>query len=300
MILAAYHVFGEAQGCKIAYIQSDEASFVLTDYDDLNTEAWFDYNKSKIESVTAALMSVAFGRALRLMNVKELAVFDARAFNVPEAEVANYLLWRAKDWHRNSVQMLAQHHFSHKELQGRSLSQCLTMLTAIGHPWDRLSENEKNGTFLMRELDDTHQWRIAERTDVRDYYLEIAQLWDAVNPSMNLTTAPATSSGSANLGARSTELKNGVTGSADGCTANGTPPRNNAIKPAKTLCNTLATSSKPTAERHSTAKSTVEIGKEYNYLGQPVTVLAIDSWETIVQTRFGINIAVPTCGLKLR
>jgi tRNA(His) 5'-end guanylyltransferase len=191
MILAAYHVFGEAQGCKIAYVQSDEASFVLTDYDDLQTQAWFDYNKSKIESVSAALMSVAFGRALRLMNVKELAVFDARAFNVPENEVANYLVWRAKDWHRNSVQMLAQSHFTHRELQGRNISQCLTMLDAIGRSWDRLNEVEKNGTFLVRECNNEcnnecgadFRWRLTERTDVRDNYPEIAQLWDAVNPT---------------------------------------------------------------------------------------------------------------------
>jgi tRNA(His) guanylyltransferase len=45
---AARCLFDEMQGCKMAYIQSDEASFVLTDYDTLTTEAWFGYNKSKL------------------------------------------------------------------------------------------------------------------------------------------------------------------------------------------------------------------------------------------------------------
>ena len=48
------------QGCKAVYIQSDEASFLLTDFDKLTTEAWFDYNQSKVESISAAIMAVSF------------------------------------------------------------------------------------------------------------------------------------------------------------------------------------------------------------------------------------------------
>ena len=118
MVLAAMHVFGEMQGCKMAYVQSDEANFVLTDYDDLNTQAWFDYNKSKVESVAAALMSVAFGRCLRLMNQKELAIFDARAFNVPGGRGRQLLPLAHKDWHRNSVQMLARTTFRTNTCKG--------------------------------------------------------------------------------------------------------------------------------------------------------------------------------------
>jgi len=230
MILAACHVFAEVQGCKIAYVQSDEASFVLTDYDGLLTEAWLGNNKSKIESITAALMSVAFGRALRLMSLKEelddYVVFDARAFNVPEAEVANYLLWRAKDWHRNSVQMLAQHLFSHESLQGMSTSQCLYRLHAAGHSWDLLGEQVKNGTFLIR-----HKCGIAERTDVRDRYLEIAQLWDAVNPTTNTTTTLATSSGPPNPVKRNTASRSGAPGSNNGPIVDGTPQASTVTKP---------------------------------------------------------------------
>ena len=74
MVLAAYHVFGTAP-CKLAYICGDEASFVLTDYDELDTTAWMDYDKAKVESVMASLMSVAYGRGLRLMGLKDLPVF---------------------------------------------------------------------------------------------------------------------------------------------------------------------------------------------------------------------------------
>jgi len=42
MLYAADHVLRSMQGFKIGYVQSDEASFLLTDYDKLTTEAWFD------------------------------------------------------------------------------------------------------------------------------------------------------------------------------------------------------------------------------------------------------------------
>lgn len=32
------------QGCKIGYVESDEISLLLTDYDTLQTDAWFDYS----------------------------------------------------------------------------------------------------------------------------------------------------------------------------------------------------------------------------------------------------------------
>lgn len=180
MVLAGLYVYRSMQGCKMAYIQSDEASFVLTDYDGLETEAWFGYRKSKIESIAAAMMSVSFGRAMRLAGHNALPVFDARAFNVPESEVANYFLWRAKDWHRNSVQMLAQAHFAHTALQGKSIVQCLRMLSNARHPWKNLDDVERFGTFLVRNMaapDD-----VLEIDDCLPCYKEIAKLWEGVNP----------------------------------------------------------------------------------------------------------------------
>lgn len=174
MILAAMRVFSEAQGCKLAYIQSDEASFVLTDYDDLTTEAWFDYNKSKIESVSASIMTAAFARGMRLANIQGLACFDARAFNIPESEVVNYFLWRAKDWSRNSVTMYAQSCFSHKELQGKSVPEMHEMLHSVGRNWTNdLVNEERNGTFLLTDI-------ACEYVEPR--YDQIESLWKKVQP----------------------------------------------------------------------------------------------------------------------
>jgi tRNA(His) 5'-end guanylyltransferase len=177
MDAAARCLFDEMQGCKMAYIQSDEASFVLTDYDTLTTEAWFGYNKSKVESISAATMSVYF-TIMAGFALPKPPVFDARAFNIPESEVANYFLWRAKDWHRNSIQMLAQHNFTHKELQGKSIQECLAMLEKIKEYWDQRPDLIKNGTFLIKREGVIHTL-----TNVRDTYKEIEAVWNEVNPT---------------------------------------------------------------------------------------------------------------------
>lgn len=46
----------------------------------------------------------------------DTALFDARIFSIPREDVTNYFVWRQQDAVRNSIQMLAQSYFSHKEL----------------------------------------------------------------------------------------------------------------------------------------------------------------------------------------
>lgn len=166
MVGAARIVAGDAQGCKLAYVQSDEASFLLTDFDRLTTEAWFDYSKSKVESIAASLMSVAFTDLLGLPG--KTGIFDARAFNVPESEVANYFLWRALDWRRNSVAMYCGAFHSHREMHGKGHADQHEMLHEKGKNWTTdLSAQLRNGTFLVREPDapDADTWveRLKER-----------------------------------------------------------------------------------------------------------------------------------------
>jgi len=47
-------------GCKLAYVQSDEISLLLIDYDTLDTKAWFDKNVLKMVSVSASMATMAF------------------------------------------------------------------------------------------------------------------------------------------------------------------------------------------------------------------------------------------------
>lgn len=154
---AAVRLAADMQGFKAGFVQSDEASFLLMDDDTHTTEAWFDYNLQKVVSISAALMSVNFNRLSSYylefcggpVLAKNTPVFDARAFNIPREEVANYFLWRAKDWDRNSVQMLARSRYSQKELHGLGREAMLTKLEKDGVRWNELPDVVKNGSWLL-------------------------------------------------------------------------------------------------------------------------------------------------------
>jgi tRNA(His) 5'-end guanylyltransferase len=155
MLYASEETAKEMQGFKLAYVQSDEVSFLLTDYDNLDTEAWFDYNLNKIISVSASTMSVYFNDFF--FHTSEIdrktpsyGIFDGRAFNIPKEEVANYFLWRYRDWERNSLLMYCQSFFSHKEMLNKDKEGQHELLHSIGKNWAMdLSNREKNGTFLL-------------------------------------------------------------------------------------------------------------------------------------------------------
>lgn len=119
LALTMLHLCENIQGCKMGYLQSDEISLLLTDYDALNTCAWFDKNVQKMCSVSASIASCFFNRLMMAREYSnKFGYFDSRVFVLPEDEVCNYFLWRQRDAERNSLNGLAQQHFSHKVLQG--------------------------------------------------------------------------------------------------------------------------------------------------------------------------------------
>jgi tRNA(His) guanylyltransferase len=146
MVESAKFVAANMEGCKAFYCQSDEVSFLLTDYTNLQTEAWFGYCQNKIESITASLMTAAFNDEISAY-CNELAFFDARAFNIPREEVVNYFLWRMKDWERNSLQMFARSFYTHKQLHNKRRADIHEMLHEVGQNWSDLPDQYKNGTF---------------------------------------------------------------------------------------------------------------------------------------------------------
>ena len=163
MVAAAIDVAKQMQGFKVAYIQSDEATFCITDYDSIETEGWFGYKIQKIVSISAAIMSVAFNKHF---ETDKSPIFDSRAFTIPVDDVVNAFLWRAKDWERNSLQMYARSFFSHKELHKKNKDDIHEMLYSIDKNWTTdLTEQEKNGTFLINTNDG-----IVERNDIAPTY----------------------------------------------------------------------------------------------------------------------------------
>lgn len=145
MVGTAEYLCKKIQGAKLAYIQSDEISILITDFDSLKTDAWFDYNIQKMCSISSGQASVIFS-----MLFKEVGIFDCRAFNVPKEDVCNYFIWRQQDWLRNSLQMLARVHFSHKELHKKNTADIHEMLYTKNINWADIAVKWKNGTFVFK------------------------------------------------------------------------------------------------------------------------------------------------------
>lgn len=177
------------QGCIFGYKQSDEISLVLQDYKRFNSEAWFDYEVQKMCSIAASMATMAFnkffaeevkkysrenfagctktdgvveclykteeaGRLVKVYNkaVEKGAMFDARVFNIPKEEVVNCIYWRQIDAARNSVQMVGQANFSHRELQGKSCNVIQEMLhEQKGINWNDYPTEWKRGVCWTRE-----------------------------------------------------------------------------------------------------------------------------------------------------
>lgn len=80
------------------------------------------------------------------------AMFDARCFNIPKEEVANLIYWRQLDATRNSIQMVGQANFSHKELQNISCNQIQDMLMVQKNiNWNNFPTYQKRGSCCIKE-----------------------------------------------------------------------------------------------------------------------------------------------------
>lgn len=172
------------QGCKFAYIQSDEISLFLSDWDTLTTNAWFDYNIQKMCSVSASMTTSKFNhlRAYRRLKepaksvqdwltdinlIKELrqAEFDSRVFQVPFSEINNYFLWRQQDATRNSIASVAQSMYSHKELFGKNTDQMQELIFQKGTNWNDCTPYFKRGRVVKKvevQVNDTvrSKWEV--------------------------------------------------------------------------------------------------------------------------------------------
>ena len=138
------------QNAVLGYTQSDEISILLNDWKTLDTDRWFGNSMQKMASVSASMATAYFNEAFADHPVSS-AMFDARVFNVPKEEVANYFIWRQQDATRNSINMLGQHYFSHKEMHKKNVSQVQDMLM-LGHGvnWNDIDTWKKRGTCVTR------------------------------------------------------------------------------------------------------------------------------------------------------
>ena len=129
----------EIQGAKLGFVQSDEVSVLLTDYDSIGTAAWFDGNVQKMTSVAAGIATKAFNSgaarlAYEVLKEKKdgqigFGTFDARVFTIPDPEeVVNYFIWRQWDATRNSILMAAQSMFERQAMHGQNCNKLQEMM----------------------------------------------------------------------------------------------------------------------------------------------------------------------------
>ena len=180
----AKYICENIQGAKLAYVQSDEITIILTDYDTLETDCWFNYRTDKLCSISASMATMAFNKFFErnaenyIQNcatdyetdglygkgtpeyqlceiytkaIEKGAMFDARCFNIPKEEVTNLIYWRQLDATRNSIQMVGQANFSHKELQNKSCNDIQDMLhEQKGINWNDYPTVCKRGTACIK------------------------------------------------------------------------------------------------------------------------------------------------------
>lgn len=166
------------QGCVLGYTQSDEITLILVDYKTLSSDAWFGYEVQKMCSISASMATMAFNRAFSKRvdgisiaiqlddayfeempyieaydkSVHLGAMFDARCFNVPKEEVTNLIYWRQLDASRNSIQMVGQAYFSHKELSNKSCNNIQDMLMERkGINWNDFPVHKKRGSCCIKQ-----------------------------------------------------------------------------------------------------------------------------------------------------
>lgn len=140
----------QMQGAALAYVQSDEISVLLTDFAKITTDAWFDGNVQKIASVSASIATAEFN-AVRRWTGKHRALFDGRAFTIPDpVEVENYFIWRQQDASRNSIQMVAQSLYSQKQLHGANTIEMQDMIFARGINWNDYDTGKKRGRVVVK------------------------------------------------------------------------------------------------------------------------------------------------------
>lgn len=139
----------EIQGAKLAFTQSDEISILLTDFDSVTTDAWFNGNVQKIVSVSASLATAKFNE----LRPGKMAFFDSRVFVIADFhEVLNYFIWRQQDTVRNSITSAAQALYSHKELEHKNTSELQEMCFEKGVNWNDYPGVYKRGRITLRDL----------------------------------------------------------------------------------------------------------------------------------------------------
>jgi tRNA(His) 5'-end guanylyltransferase len=189
-------------GCKLAFVQSDEISLFLSDYEREETQPWFDYRLTKMLSLSSAMASGKFNqlRMTRKMffdligvdrndpltfivskileiitpNLSyNLSEFDSKFWTVPKQNDAMaWFIYRQNDCIRNSVLQVAYSYFSHKELMNlktEEIKEKLLIEKNINWHTD-YDDGKKQGRVIYKQIGDKNRslWKISFAPSFKD------------------------------------------------------------------------------------------------------------------------------------
>ena len=137
---------------KFAYLQSDEISLLLCDWDKDSTEPYCKNTKSKLESLSASIFTYYFNEKFKELYPEnnKIGFFDSRAFTLPFTEVDNYFIWRQQDCIKNAISMIAYSKYSAKQLQNLSTTDRLNKLLTDGFILSNIPKFFLNGRSLYK------------------------------------------------------------------------------------------------------------------------------------------------------
>jgi tRNA(His) 5'-end guanylyltransferase len=169
----AKYLLQNIQGAKLAYVQSDEISILITDFDTPETDSCFGYRLCKMQSLFASMAAGKFNQLVAIDLIKENegkfddipfgsvsdvvydmepAAFDCKVWSVPSYnEAFGWFLYRQHDCTRNSKQQAAQTYLSHKSLLKLSADEQIAKLKEEkGIDWNAYTEGEKYGRIIYK------------------------------------------------------------------------------------------------------------------------------------------------------
>lgn len=170
----AKYLLQNIQGAKLAYVQSDEISILITDFDTPETDSCFGYRLCKMQSLFASMAAGKFNQLVAIDLIKENegkfddipfgsvsdvvydmepAAFDCKVWSVPSYnEAFGWFLYRQHDCTRNSKQQAAQTYLPHKALLNLTADEQIEKLIVEKNiDWAQYSDGEKYGRIIYKE-----------------------------------------------------------------------------------------------------------------------------------------------------
>lgn len=168
--MAAMVLLSEIQNSRMAYLQSDEISILLIDYNKFDSQQWLGGRIQRMVSVSASIVTAAFEETFG-----KHGYFDSRVFFLPESEVINYFIWRQWDCVRNSISMVARKYYSHKELNKIGNTEMQEMIFKAGDNWDKYDTYWKRGRVITKEKIDRDIPIFTKNKEYFDAFLSIEE-----------------------------------------------------------------------------------------------------------------------------